>query len=254
VQHSISSHNARGIDLSCGEPIRVSAVFALRPLANEPFKEGYIKRNSQALLDELSFQRAVQTYLWAQPALNMYGMKEGSEKAFGKGYNVLPIFKKRLNSKTLITTPNSDVIYALGYLDLKEDRPMVIEVPPRLQGIIDHFWQRPIPSEGPIDGKMWSGDVGLPGPDRGLGGKYLMLPPDYKGDKSVPTDRPLSIRSTKPSAIWESSFPRASPAKSMTSFPATSTSSTSCLRVCTKRFSRPRPTTLSVRSWFRAIG
>jgi hypothetical protein len=45
------------------------------------------------LLDELFFQRAVQTYLWAVPALNMYGMKEGSEKVFDKGYNVLPILE-----------------------------------------------------------------------------------------------------------------------------------------------------------------
>jgi hypothetical protein len=130
----------------------------------------------------LYFQRATQTYLWALPALNMYGMKEGSEKVFGKGYNVLPIFKERLNAKTLITTPNSDVIYALGYLDLKEDGPIVIEVPPGLQGIIDDFWQRPIPSVGEIDGRRWSGDVGLPGPDRGKGGKYLILPPDYEGE------------------------------------------------------------------------
>jgi hypothetical protein len=110
-------------------------------LANLPFKEGYIaKGNVPILLDDLFFQRATQTYLWALPALNMYGMKEGSEKIFGKGYNVLPIWKQRLNAKTLITTPNSDVIYALGYLDLKEDGPLVIEVPPGLQGIIDDFW------------------------------------------------------------------------------------------------------------------
>src|SRR5262245_44499145 len=95
-----------------------------------------------------------ESYLWALPVLNMYGMKEGSEKVFGKGYNVLPIFKDRLNAKTLITTPNSDVIYALGYLDLKEDGPMVIEVPPGLQGILDDFWQRPICSEGPTNGKV----------------------------------------------------------------------------------------------------
>ena len=151
-------------------------------LANIPFESSYIpKDKTQALLDELYFQRAVQTYLWAMPALNMYGMKEGSEKVFGKGYNILPIFKDRLNAKTLITTPNSDVIYALGYLDLKEDGPMVIEVPPGLQGIIDDFWQRPICSEGEIDGRAWCGDVGLPGPDKGKGGKYLVLPPDYNG-------------------------------------------------------------------------
>lgn len=151
-------------------------------LSTLPYDTGYLsKEDTRLLLDELAFQRATQTYLWAQPALNMYGMKEGSEKVFGKGYNILPIFKQRLNAKTLIATPNSDVIYALGYLDLKEDGPMVIEVPPGLQGIFDDFWQRPIESVGPINGRSWSGDVGLPGPDGGKGGKYLVLPPDYKG-------------------------------------------------------------------------
>jgi hypothetical protein len=162
------------------------AAFAQSPwheeLANVPFTRSFLSESAiTALADEVAFQRATQAYLWALPALNMYGMKEGSEKAFGKGYNILPIFKDRLNAKTLITTPNSDVIYALGYLDLKEDGPMVIEVPPGLQGILDDFWQRPICSEGEIDGKTWCGDVGLPGPDHGKGGKYLILPPDYKG-------------------------------------------------------------------------
>jgi hypothetical protein len=57
----------------------------------------------------------------------------------------------------------------------------VIEVPPGLQGILDDFFQRPICSEGEIEGRVWCGDVGLPGPDHGKGGKYLLLPPDYKG-------------------------------------------------------------------------
>ena len=112
----------------------------------------------------------------------MRSMKEGSEAKFGKGYNVLPIWKKRLSAKTLITTPNSDVIDAMGYLDLKSDGPLVIEVPPGLQGILDDFFQRPIHSVGDIGGRPWSGDVGLPGPDKGQGGKYLVLPPDYKGE------------------------------------------------------------------------
>jgi len=152
-------------------------------LANLPFSNGYPSKESLAKLkDELVFQRGLQSYIWALPALNMYAMKEGSEKVFGKGYNVLPIWKDRLNAKTLVTTPNSDVIYAMGYLDLKQDGPMVIEVPPGLQGILDDFFQRPICSEGPIDGRIWCGDVGLPGPDKGKGGKYLVLPPDYKGE------------------------------------------------------------------------
>jgi hypothetical protein len=156
-------------------------------LADAPFVNGNLRAEDvEKLKDELMFQRATQLYLWALPSLNMYGMKEGSEAKFGKGYNVLPIFKDRLDAKTLITTPNSDVIYALGYLDLKEDGPLVIEAPPGLQGIIDDFRQRPIPSVGEIDGRMWFGDVGLVGPDKGKGGKYLILPPDFKGD--IPKD------------------------------------------------------------------
>jgi hypothetical protein len=162
-------------------------------LANQPFTNGVLSNEAIATLkDELVFQRAVQSYLWALPVLNMYGMMDGSYKAFGKGYNVLPIFKDRLNAKTLITTPNSDVIYALGYLDLKDDGPMVIEVPPGLQGILDDFFQRPICSEGEIDGRVWCGDVGLPGPDHGKGGKYLVLPPDYEG---TPPAGYLTLRS-----------------------------------------------------------
>ena len=146
-------------------------------LANAPTPD-----TAAMLKEELAFQRATQAYIWALPALNMYAMKDASEKTFGKGYNVLPIFKERLNAKTLITTPNSDVIYALGYLDLKEDGPMVVEAPPGLQGIIVDFWQRPICSEGNIEKRQLCGDVGLPGPDKGKGGKYLVLPPDYNGD------------------------------------------------------------------------
>jgi hypothetical protein len=85
-----------------------------------------------------------------------------------------------MSAKTLVTTPNSDVIYAMGYLDLKCDGPMVIEAPPGLQGLLDDFWQRPIRMVGQFEERDWSGDVGLPGPDKGKGGKYLVLPPDYK--------------------------------------------------------------------------
>ena len=65
-------------------------------LVNLPFPENYpTKHSSEVLLDELTFQRGVQVYLWALPAMNMYGTKEGSEMTFGKGYNVLPVFTIR---------------------------------------------------------------------------------------------------------------------------------------------------------------
>jgi hypothetical protein len=80
-------------------------------LANLPFAEGRpTKETAQKLRDQLLFQRATQAYLWALPLINTLGMQVGSEKVFGAGYNVLPIWGKRLDAKTLVTTPNSDVI------------------------------------------------------------------------------------------------------------------------------------------------
>ena len=48
----------------------------------------------QRLLDEHFFQRAVQVYLGALPAVNMVAMRDGSEATWGRGYNVLPIWKQ----------------------------------------------------------------------------------------------------------------------------------------------------------------
>lgn len=159
---------------------KVSATSADRyeALANSTMAENRpTPETVKQLKDELLFQRATQTYLWALPLINTLGMKIGSEKSFGSGYNVLPIWKKRLDAKTLVTTPNSDVIYAMSYVDLGKDGPLVFEAPPNLQGILLDFWQRPIP----VDGGKFFGDVGLPGPDGGKGGKFLLLPPGYSG-------------------------------------------------------------------------
>ena len=47
-------------------------------LANLPFAEGRpTKETTQKLKDELLFQRATQTYLWAMPLINTLGMQVG---------------------------------------------------------------------------------------------------------------------------------------------------------------------------------
>jgi hypothetical protein len=159
------------------EPLRFESLSSLPFSENRPTPE-----TARTLRDELLFQRATQAYLWALPLMNTLGMKVGSEKVFGAGSNVLPVWKKRLDAKTLVTTPNSDVIYAMGYVDLGRDGPLVFEAPPSLQGILLDVWQRPIP----VDGGRFFGDVGLPGPDAGKGGKFLLVPPGYSG--AVPAD------------------------------------------------------------------
>ena len=74
-----------------------------------------------------------------------------------------------MDSKVLLLTPNTTVVYAFMWLDLKGG-PMVMETPPNVLGIIDDFW---------FD---YVADFGNAGPDKGKGGKFLLLPPDYEGE------------------------------------------------------------------------
>ena len=55
-------------------------------------------------------------------------------------------------------------------LDLKAWGPTVIEAPPQSLCVVDDFWFR------------YVADMGIAGPDRGAGGKYLFLPPGYDGE------------------------------------------------------------------------
>ena len=147
-------------------------------LANLPFVQGRPTAETRAtLVSELAFQQATQAYLWAMPLINTLGMMYGSEATFGSGYNVLPIWKQRLDPKTLVTTPNSDLLYAMNYVDMGETGPIVLDAPTDMQGVLLDFWQHPIP----VDGGKYQGDVGLAGPDQGKGGKFLILPPGYDG-------------------------------------------------------------------------
>lgn len=125
---------------------------------------------AEALRDDLFYQRAIHAYITMLPALNTIGMRDGSEAAFGKGYNVLPIWKDRMDSRAWIPTPNGDVIYSLNFLDLKETGPLVVAAPRDVIGMFTDFFQRTIT------------DVGAIGPDRARGGLYLLLPPDYDGE------------------------------------------------------------------------
>ena len=107
-------------------------------LAKLPFPGAYPTEESAKILkDELAFQRAVQTYLWSLPAMNMYAMREGQRKAFDDDSNILMIAKDRIDYRLEYTTGNPDVIYAFAWLDLKKDGPLVLEMPPKLQGLRD---------------------------------------------------------------------------------------------------------------------
>lgn len=141
------------------------------PLVNQINNGNWLSQSeAEAMRDELYYQRAVQVYMSMLPALNTIGMRDGSEAMFGKGYNVLPIWKQRMDARTWVPTPNADVIYSMSYLDLKETGPLVVAAPPNVIGMFTDFFQRTLT------------DVGAIGPDRARGGLYLLLPPDYEGE------------------------------------------------------------------------
>jgi hypothetical protein len=141
------------------------------PLVEQINNGNWLPQNeAEALRDELYYQRAVFAYMTMLPALNTIGLRDGSEATFGKGYNVLPIWKDRMDSRAWVPTPNADVIYSMSYLDLKETGPLVVAAPSNVIGMFTDFFQRTLT------------DVGAIGPDRARGGLYLLLPPDYDGE------------------------------------------------------------------------
>jgi len=115
--------------------------------------------------DNLDFNRGLQAYLTALPAVSIEGMRKGVTD-FGTVNQTVLISEQLLDAKSLFLTANTTTPYTILYLDTKGG-PLVLEIPPEVLGPIDDAWFR------------WVSDVGITGPDRGKGGKYLLLPPGY---------------------------------------------------------------------------
>lgn len=120
------------------------------------------------LFDNLDFQHAVQAYLLGLPPVNQLSNRQAI-LSVGPANITVPIWENLVDSRNIELTANDNTPYTWFWLDLRNG-PLVLEVPPKVLGLINDMWYR------------WVGDVGLTGPDRGRGGKYLLLPPGYKGD------------------------------------------------------------------------
>ncbi len=136
------------------------------------FPGGYpTKETVQNVYDELDLQRATGLYLDMYPALSMRGMQIGTARDYGtRSCSDIAVTADRLDSKALFLTGNTESIYAMLLVDLKADGPTVLEVPAGLMGPCDDATFK------------FLFDIGPTGKDKGKGGKYLILPPDYKGD------------------------------------------------------------------------
>ena len=117
--------------------------------------------------DNLDFTHAFEAFVNTLQGVNAAAIKKGFLD-IGIKDNELLIFSELMDAKSLFLTANADTVYFVGGLDLTKG-PMVLETPPKALGTIDDTWWR------------WVTDFGAPGPDRGEGGKYLILPPGYNG-------------------------------------------------------------------------
>jgi hypothetical protein len=128
--------------------------------------------STQKLYDNLDFQHAVQAYLLGLPVVNQASNRNNILQV-GPANKTVPIWENLVDSTTIELTANDNTPYTWFWVDLREG-PVVIEAPPKVLGLVDDIWYH------------WNGDIGITGPDKGKGGKYLLLPPGYDGD--VPDD------------------------------------------------------------------
>ena len=123
----------------------------------------------EKVYDNLDFQHGVQAYLTALPGAVSYALREGLRSVGVNDNHTMGITETMIDAKSLVAMPNCDSIYCFMWLDLQEG-PLVIETPPHVVGFVNDFWG------------SYIGDVGNAGPDRGRGGKFLLLPPGYAGE------------------------------------------------------------------------
>ncbi len=120
--------------------------------------------------DNLDRMRAVTAYLDNVGALSVYSVIAGNADIGLTQPNQIAVAEKLLDSQSLYLTGNTSTMYSIGHLDLQAYGPTVVEVPPGMLGMLDDAWMR------------YVGDFGVVGPDKGKGGKYLVLPPGYSGE------------------------------------------------------------------------
>lgn len=118
--------------------------------------------------DALAFTRALNVYNNSFRGASAYAIRSGFHSIGAQDNTSVLIFSELMDSTSLFLTGNADTVYYMASLDLT-DGPIVIEQPSGGLGTINDMWFQ------------WVIDIGRSGPDRGLGGKYMIVGPGYDG-------------------------------------------------------------------------
>ncbi len=124
-------------------------------------------RPASVLWDHLDFLRGVEVFLNCIPAASLEAMNVGMLSLGLDACHKVALADELLDSDPLFLTGNTDTVYASVFLDLDRDGPTVVEVPAGCgPGTVNDAWFRFVV------------DMGAPGPDRGAGGRYLIVAED----------------------------------------------------------------------------
>ncbi len=141
---------------------------------------------ADGLFDEIDYQRACQAYLWAVPAVGTSGWQHANIH-YGSTGGCDMVAYRDYAAVSGILTPNSTVAYVIAFPDLSVTGPVVWDIPPGpIGGILMSFWQEPV------------SDIGLAGPDRGEGAKYLIVGPGQQVPEDAADFRVLHSPSVMP--------------------------------------------------------
>ena len=147
--------------------------------------------------DDTDLSRAVAAYRFFYPTVSGLAQWKGQLKAGLVPNAIFAVLD--IQPRHVGFTLNSDTCYGMIPLDLRAG-PVVLEVPPGpLMVVATDVNQR------------WVADMGLPGPDRGQGGRHLLLPPGYRS--SVPAGHHVATSTTSKVLVSARALPGDSGAK-----------------------------------------
>jgi len=151
---------------SISTPDRVeTSIGTLEFLDGAPYPE-----TAERVYDYLDTMRGVDAFLKGMPGASVQGLMKGTRSLGAVESHQVPIFDRLMDSQSLYLTANTSTLYVLPNLDLERDGPTIVEAPAGMLGAFNDAWFR------------YMEDVGPAGPDKGQGGKYLVLPPGYEGE------------------------------------------------------------------------
>ena len=123
----------------------------------------------EALRQRMVERRAVDAVIWGLPLVGEDAVKQAYFRDGKANYNDIVWWPKGGGWKNQSPTPNVNTRYMYFFINTKQDGPVVVDLPPAVAGAsfygtIEDAWYEPLT------------DIGF----EGKGGKYLVLPPDFK--------------------------------------------------------------------------